>query len=87
MRRFVIDSKDLANAITRPNSITIAKPFTIANMADDGVISVIDYSTEWPHQGYFPVYKDIERFRQGLELVFQCTVYLTGDDKINIGKL
>lgn len=87
MRRFVIDSKDLANAITIPNSVTIAKPFIIINMVDDGVIAVTDYSTEGPRLKYFPAYKDIESFRQGLEKSFECTIYLTGDDKINIGKL
>lgn len=87
MRRFVINSRDLANAITIPNSITIAWPFTITNMTGDGVISVTDYSEIIPHQGYFPVYKDIERFRQGLEIGFKCTIYLIGDSVINIGKL
>lgn len=87
MRSFVIDSKDLISAITRPNSVIIAWPFLIANKADDGVLSVTDYSTDFPHQGFFPAYKDIERFRQGLEIGFKCTIYLTGDDEINIGKM
>lgn len=87
MRRFVIDSNNLANAITRPNSVTIAWPFIITNMADDGVMSVTDYSEIVPHQGYLPMYKDMGKFRQGLEIGFKCTIYLTGDDKINIGKL
>lgn len=87
MRRFVIDSRDLASAITRPNSVTIAWPFLITSIADDGVISVTDYSTDFPRQGYFPMYKDIEEFRAGLEIGFNCTIRLIGPDEINIGKM
>lgn len=87
MRRFVIDSRDLTSAITRPNSVVIAWPFLITNKADDGVLSVSDYSTDWPRQGYFPMYKDIEEFRKGLEICFKCTICLIGDSEINIGKL
>ena len=87
MRRFVIDSRDLASAITRPNSVTIAWPFLIANRAYDGVIDVTDYSTDCPRQGYFPVYKDVEKFRKGLEIGFKCTIYLIGGNEINIGKM
>ena len=87
MRRFVIDRRDLISAITRPNSVTIAWPFIISNMADDGVLSVTDFSTECHRQGYFPMYKDIEEFRKGLEIGFKCTICLIGDSEINIGKL
>lgn len=87
MRKFVIDGKDLIRAITRPNSVTIAWPFLIANRADDGVLSITDYSTDFPQQGYFPVYKDIDKFCKGLETGFKCTIYLIGDDEINIGKM
>lgn len=87
MRRFVINSRDLSSAITRPNSVVIAWPFLIKNRADDGVIDVTDYSTEYSRQGYFPVYKNIEEFRKGLEIGFKCTIYLIGDSEINIGKM
>lgn len=87
MRRFVINDKDLYSAITRPYSITIAWPFIISNMADDGVLSVTDFSTECHRQGYFPMYKDIEEFRKGLEIGFKCTIYLIGGNEINIGKM
>lgn len=87
MREFVIDSRDLTSAITRPYSITIAWPFIISNMADDGVLSVTDYSDDWPRQGYFPIYKDVDKFSRGLEIGFKCTIFLTGDSEINIGKM
>lgn len=87
MRRFVIDSRDLISAISRPKSVVIAWPFLITNMADDGVLSVSDYSTDWPRQKYFPMYKDIEEFRKGLEIGFKCTIMLIGSNEINIGKL
>lgn len=87
MRRFVIDSRGLISAITKPNNVVIAWPFLIKNRADDGVIDVIDYSTEISRQGYFPIYKDIEEFRKGLEIGFKCTIYLIGNDEINIGKM
>lgn len=87
MRRFVINRRDLIRAITRPNSVTIAWPFLIANRTYDGVLSITDYSTDFPRQGYFPVYKDIEKFRKGLEIGFKCSIYLIGDDEINIGKM
>lgn len=87
MRRFVIDSRDLASAITRPYSITIAWPFIISNMGDDGVLSVTDFSTECHRHGYFPMYKDIEEFCKGLEIGFKCTIRLIGPDEINIGKM
>lgn len=87
MRRFVINSRDLASAITRPYSITIAWPFIISNMADDGVLSVTNYSTECHRQGYFPMYKDIEELRKGLERGFKCVIKLIGDNEINIGKM
>lgn len=87
MRRFVIDSKDLISAITRLNSVVITGPFIIANNAEDGVMSVTDYSTGLPLQRYLPVYKDVEKFRQGLETGFKCIIDLTGDDKIVLGRL
>lgn len=87
MRQFVIDSRDLTRAITRPKSVVLAWPFLIANMVDDGVLSVTDYSNDFPRQGYFPVYKDIDKFRKGLEIGFKCTIYLTGAAEINIGKM
>lgn len=87
MREFLIDSRDLTRAITRPKSVVLAWPFLIANRADDGVIDVTDYSNEWPRQGYFPVYRDIEEFRVGLEIGFNCTIRLIGPDEINIGKM
>lgn len=87
MRSFVIDSKDLANALTRPNSVTIAWPFIITNKVENRILYVCDYGTYFPQQGFFPIYDDIEEFRRGLEIGFNCTIHLTGDDKINIGKL
>jgi hypothetical protein len=87
MRRFVIESRDLISAITRPYSITIAWPFIISNMANDGVLSVTDFSNDSHIHRYFPVYKDVEEFRKGLEIGFKCTIMLIGSNEINIGKL